>query len=443
MQVIKGLKHSLIDDWYIKGDPGSPARLRLLSCQYVSNTIRAMIGGTFWTGLLLYLNAGDAFIGTVGIISTAMNMLQFAGPLLLEHFKKRKKMLIATRQLMWFIDIVFIGLIPLMPVPEKTKLVFAAIGVGLTNLINIFVSPGVAIWHMQTLPNRVRSGYFSLVTMTSGAMTALFTFLGGLVVDLFKARGLEYWGLMSLRLFACVLCVVECLLYMSIPEEPYPESKRGHSAKGLLTGLVKEKTYLFTVAVVFMWQVSANIPGSYFSVYLLNDLNASYKFISLISAFQVPLILVMTPVWKKVLKKVGWMRTLYLAMGIFSLQYIAMALVNSQNYKWLYTGGTLLSYFFSLGISLAFTGIPYVNMPKENQTVFFGFYQTCTYVAALIGQSVGKRFILGMGDRVTPMLGMPMCGKQLIMLLTFVCVLAGAVVVMLIQKHLERRGADT
>ena len=59
-KLIAKLRHTLVDDWYIEGDPTSKDRVRLLKCMYTSNVIRALFSGTFWTGMLLCLNADDA-----------------------------------------------------------------------------------------------------------------------------------------------------------------------------------------------------------------------------------------------------------------------------------------------------------------------------------------------------------------------------------------------
>ena len=63
-----------------------------------------MVGGTFWSGLLLLLNADDSFIGTASMIGTAANMLQLFAPLILERFPRRRTMLTVLRAVMYLID---------------------------------------------------------------------------------------------------------------------------------------------------------------------------------------------------------------------------------------------------------------------------------------------------------------------------------------------------
>ena len=215
------LHDSVLDGWYRKGDPSSEDRKRLVMCNYTSNVIANFVGGTFWTGLLLHLNAGDGFIGTMSMFSLAANMLQCFSPLLLERFPKRRTLLTVLRGVLYFINVILIGLIPLFPVDRQIRLYMTGAGVLIVNIINAFISPGPSIWHIQSLPNETRKSFFSLITMTVGAVVAICNLLGGWIVDIFAAHDMQYYGLLTVRAIAAVLCVVEIYLYFHIREYPY------------------------------------------------------------------------------------------------------------------------------------------------------------------------------------------------------------------------------
>ncbi|MBQ3079701.1 MAG: MFS transporter [Clostridia bacterium] len=430
------IKDGMLEGWYLKGDPASEDRKRLIMCNYTSNVIANLIGGTFWTGLLIVLNADDSFIGTMSMISTAANMLQCLSPLLLERFPKRRTLLSILRAVLYFINVLMIGLIPLFPVARQTKLYFTGIGVLLVNIINAFIAPGLSIWHVQSLPHKVRRSYFSLITMTVGAVVAICNLLGGWVVDAFTAHDMQYYGLLTLRIVAAVLCGFEIWMYFHIREYPYEGSDAGFKVKDLVTKPFKEKTYLLTVCVTFLWNFTANIPGSYYSVYLLRDVGMSYSMLTLISMINVPIVLFLTPIWRKVLTKFGWFRTLYTSMTVYLVHYLVLALVTKQT-SWIYPFSQLLGFIFAVGINLSFTGIPYVNMPEKNQTVFIGFYSTVANFAALLGVTLGKYFILSTEEIHFEILGLAFGNKQLIVVLT-ACLMCFAVFgIHLISKRVK------
>ena len=143
----------------------------------------------------------------------------------------------------------------------------------------------------------------------------------------------------------------------------------------------------------------------------------SYSYITVISMLNVPVVLLLTPIWRKVLVKFGWFKTLYVAMSVYLVHYLLLSMV-TRGTMVLYPTANMLAYVFAIGINLAFTGIPYVNMPEKRQTVFIGFYSSVTNCAALLGVTVGKYFVLSTEKMNLHFLGITFTNKQALMWLT-------------------------
>ena len=240
-------------------------------------------------------------------------------------------------------------------------------------------------------------------------------------------------------LVAAVLCVVEIYLYFHIREYPYESSGDRFTVRELFTRPLHEKKYLYTIAVVFVWNITANVPGSYYTVYLLRNVEMAYSTITLINMLNVPIVLFLTPVWRRVLGKYGWFRTLSFSMSIYALHYFLLAAVTKER-PWFYALALMLGFTFAIGINLSFTGIPYFNMPRENQTVFIGFYSTCANLAALVGVTVGKYFILSTQEVNVALGSFVLTNKQLIVVLTGVLVSLAAICVRLISRKVGDDG---
>lgn len=427
--VYDGLKLSLCAGWYIKGDPTSTDRLRLLVLNYTANIIANLIGGSFFTGLLLLMDADDGFIGTMSMIGVAANMVQMFAPLLLERFSKRKKMLTMMRAVTMVINIIVIGLIPLAPVGQQAKLTLVGICVAIVNFVGAIAAPGINVWHLQSLPPRVRSGFFSIVTMTVGSVVALFNLGGSAMVDLFRAYGNEYGGLLLLRLAAFALYVLDFYLYGKVKEYPYESAGERFSIKDLFTLPFKNKLYLRTIAIVFLWNVTANIPGSYYTVYLLKNLEVSYTYIMIVNMLNVPIVLFVTKIWSRISSGRSPFRVLSIGMSLYLLHYVGLSFVH-EGALFMYPLTLIWAFVMAIGINLPFASMPYVNIPHEHQTVFIGFYSTMANFAALIGVSIGKFFISATEDIKLNLFGFEMINKQYIMLLT-----AGLMVIAVIFAH--------
>lgn len=427
------IKQSLIGGWYFPGDRMSQDRARLVGLNYTANIIANFIGGSFYTGLLLLMDADDSFIGTMSMIGVASNMAQMFAPLLLERFTKRKKLFLIIRAITMVLNILVVGLIPLAPVSHQAQLTMVGICVAIVNFANSLISPGISIWHIQSVPPKVRASYFSLVTMTVGPIVAICNLGGSALVDMFKAQGNEYGGLMTLRIISLALYVVDFYLYLRIKEYPYEKAGGKFTLRDLFTLPLKNKLYLRTIAVVFLWNVTYNIPGSYYTVYLLKNLNVSYTYMMAVNLINVPVVMLITPLWGKFMNGRSPFRVLWIGMLLYVVYYIGLAFV-TENSLFLYPIMLVWGFVMVIGINLPFASIPYINMPAEHQTVFMGFYYTIANFAALIGVTIGKYFVEVTENVSIDFLGCPMVNKQYLLLITGALIGCAALVIRRIER---------
>jgi len=386
---------------------------------------------------MLLLGADRGFLGLLTIIGVAANTIQFLTPLFLERFTNRKKLLLWIRGIMLLINIGFIGAIPLFPVGQQTALTMTAVSVLTVNMLSALYAPGMTVWHLQSIPPNVRTGYFSLITMTAGAVTYSLNLLGSKLVDIFKANGAEYQGLLILRCVALALAAFDMYLLSKVKEYSYERVEKPPAFLDLFVRPFREKLYLRTVAVGVLWSFSANIPGTYFTVYLLEEVKTTYSYLTLINFLYVPVVLLLTPVWRKILGRFSWFKTLYIAMSMYLVQYLGLAFV-ARPTLWLYPVIAVFAYLMAVGINLSFSAIPYVNMPKQNQTMSIGFYSTAANLSALVGLTLGREFVLRMEGVRVSLFGMTLGNLQLLMLVTAVAMAVATLLIYLLQRNLPR-----
>ncbi len=428
--------------WFVQGDEQSNlSRRSLLAHNVIANVIANLIGGNFFTGLLIVLQADDAFVGLITMMTFAANLLQLVSPLVLERFNRRKPILLGIRILIHAVNIAFIGLIPFMPVAAQTKLVLLGFSVLLVNILGAFVGPGFSVWHIAHIPPSVRVQYFSLVTMLNGIFVALFNLVGSGIVDRFKQSSQELWGLSVLRVAALLLAVVDIWTLIKIKELPVPRQAQRLRLRKLMTEPLKNKVYLRSVLVVVLWSITVNIPGSFYTVYLLRELNISYSYITLIASFNVVVLLALTFVWRKIYLRYNWLRPLGICILLFAPHYFMLAFV-SPGLMFLYPVGVLWSFVFVSGVNLAFTSVAFINIPQENQTLYVGFYSTANFLAALTAATLARTFVTGLSGLRFNFLGVPFGEKQLMMLIVGVLVSIVGVVVLRIAALNKKQGLE-
>ena len=421
------------DGWYF-GDDESKNRLRHLQFNYTNNVIANWVGGNFFTGIMLLLNADDAFIGLMSIFVFSANLLQILSSMLLERFKSRKKLLIIVRLIVQFINIVFIGAIPLFPINDQAKLVILGASVLILNVLSALISPGFSVWHIQLIPQHVRVKYFSFLSMTNGIIVAVFNLIGSAIVDHFGSLGLEVWGFAVMRIIAFGVLIYDLFLLSRMKEEPYPLSEKRTTLADLLIKPFKETRYLRVVAFAFTWCLIANIPGSYYSVYLLRNLEVSYSFITIINMLNVPILVLLTPVWSRILHRFSWLKTCNIAILLYAVHYLLLGFIDKGNVMWLYPTTLIYAFILAVGINLSFTNVPYLNIPEKNQTIFISFYTTMNNLGALIGVTFGREFIAATESLSTNTFS----NKQLLMYTVFGLMVLGSVIMFFLRRSLDR-----
>lgn len=425
-------RNYLCDGWYF-GDEESKSRICHLQFNYTNNVMANLVGGNFFTGIMLLLGADDGFVGLMSMFVYAANCLQILSPLVLEHFPQRKKLLILMRLIIQFINILFIGAIPFFPLAQQARLVIFGASVLILNVLNAFISPGFSVWHIQFIPQRIRVKYFSLLSMTNGIIVALFNLLGGYIVDHFEGIGLEVWGFATLRIMAFAILMYDLSLLSRMKESPYDRSPQKLNLFNLLIRPFRERTYLRTVGVAFLWSMMANIPGSYYSVYLLRDVEVSYSFINVVNTFNVPVLILLTPLWSRFLRRYSWLKTCNISIALYAIHYLLLGLVTRGNYTWLYPMTIIYSFVLATGINLSFTNIPYINIPKQNQTLYIGFYSTMSNLGALLGVTFGRQFVT-MTESLT-FLGAG--NKQMLMYTVFAMMSLAAVAIFFLRRGVQ------
>lgn len=430
--LITGIKRNISARLNIQ-DELTISRKNITISNYTSGVVGNLIGGNFFTGFLLLMNADDSFMGLVTMAGLIGNLLQILSPLLLERFQSRKVLLIYSRAAIYFFNIVIISIVPLMPFANGIKLMLILSVVLFINLINAVSAPGFAVWHIKSIPENIRANYFSFFTITNGIVIYTVILAFSKIVDYFKTSGNEMEGLLFLRAIALLLCLADIFFLFKVKEYPNQSSGTKLNLINILINPFKEKKYLVTVLIACLWSYSASLPGPYFGVYMLKDLGVSYSFLNIINMFNIPVLILLTPLWRRRISSTSWFKTLYFSMGLFLLNYVGLSFVTRDTMV-LYPVSVIFSFLIAPGINLVFSNAPYINIPEKGQTNYIGFYAAMNNLAALLGVLTGKVFIKHTEGMKISIFGIGMQNKQYILLITAVVMLIAVVLIYVLQK---------
>lgn len=262
-RLIPRLQDAMAGGWYFPGDGLSRDRMNLLRYALVNNVIANLVGGNYFTGLLLLMNADDNFIGLTSMIPLAANLVYLFGPPIIERFTRRKNFLIAFHFMALVMNTLMISIIPFMPIAQQARLTLVALALIVVNCTNAIIGPGISMWHLQFLPKEVRAGYFSSQSMGVAVMVAIATMGASALVDAFKAHGSEITGIMVVRGMAVALVFLDAFLLLRMREYPYAASGERIRLTDVFTKPVKDRIYMRTVIIAVLYGFAVNIPSSF------------------------------------------------------------------------------------------------------------------------------------------------------------------------------------
>ncbi|MBO4407476.1 MAG: MFS transporter [Clostridia bacterium] len=414
------------------------SRRSLLVGNLMSGMFTSLVSGVFLTSLILTMMQDspavrqNSFLGSVTMISLATGLAQIVAPMIMERFPRRKKLLLILRAVYHLLNIVILGVIPMLPASLDLKL-WLFLGVHLiASLIVQVSSAAFSVWHVSNLPDRTRASYFSFVNMISPMITSLLATGASFFLDHMKEGGYGYAGLLILRGAAVLFAVIEIAAFTRIHEPEYaPAPKRNPFAMLILP--FRTPKYLLTVALTLIYSFGANFAGQYFTAYLLEDVGLSYALISGITLTSIPIYLVAYPVWTRVIGRTSWLKTLAIATTLYLTPYLFNAFTTSERW-YFYPISAVSAYIFAPGITLVFANLPYMNLPEASQTSYIAFYSTVGNVSGFLSSVAAKAFVTSTTGADVRFLGLLFQNRQFLNFIPCFTLLLTALLSLLIDR---------
>jgi MFS family permease len=399
----------------VSGDSAEvQSRKFILVWNGAANVTGNLVGGNFLVGLYAIIHLNDILLGMLTTLIQLCNVFQILSPLLLDRFKRKKLVLLVTRIIYYSIFIVIIGIIPFMPAGDAFKAGFLLTAMVFANLINALAAPGYSVLHIRSIPAESRADFFSVLSLLNNICIYVFILFGGYVVDLFRNRGSFLAGLTAVRIMAVAFAVLEIYAHCHIHEFDEP-GKSGCRPRLNPFLPLKNKEFMTCALLTGLYSFFANIPGVYYSAYLVNDLAVPFSFLGMVTFLSVPIMIFAIPLWNRVIRKISWFRTISLSLLLASCHYAILIFVDKGNYHYLYT--IAMIYYFSIipGVSIGTANLPYYRLPEGERTNFLAFYASFNSFMAMLGLFGGSLFIAATRSLRINIFGWSMQNKQYIM----------------------------
>jgi len=348
----------------------------------------------FFVGFLNANGASDTMIGTVNTIIMACGLFTLISPLILERMKKRKRYLLIMRAIYGFLHLGVVAVLPFTPFSADVRLFLIILTLIIAAVFtNVLIGSGIPVWHMQSVPKGIRAAHFAYVSMGNHIVIIISLLSAGVLLDNMTMEGRELYAFLIIRLVAFLFILIDILIFTRVSEMPYESPAERIKIKDFLLLPLKHKPFLLMMFIMVLWNFTITLAGTYYTSYLLDDLGISYRFISFATSGATALLVVATPIWRKIVTKTSWLKALGLSLLTYSIFVGGYGFVFQDN-LWLYIVCVLGIAITAPGINLAVMSLPFLHTPQENQTMFVSLFTTSNTVAMFLGVAVGNTLMI-------------------------------------------------
>ncbi len=249
---------------------------------------------TYLTVYLLSLGATQAQIGLMSSFSSlSAALMLLPGALLVERLGRRKMITIVSGGIGARLMLAALGLLPFLL--SGPALVTVAIAASVTrDMLGNLAYPAWMALTGEIVPIEGRGRYFSSRNIAMAAIGILVTFLAGYILTRTPQPG----GYQGAMLVAFGLGLISTFSFSRI-RDPHPEAIRPEplltddqkpikltylqTFKAALSDLRTHPDFMTLLVTTFIWNLSLNIAGPFFNVYMVKELHASAAMIGLTS----------------------------------------------------------------------------------------------------------------------------------------------------------------
>jgi hypothetical protein len=392
------------------------SRKYILVWNGAANIAANMAGGNFLVGLYTIIHLSDVFLGVLTTVIQFCNIFQIMSPLLLGRFKRKKQVLLVTRIIFYSLYIVIVGLIPFVPGEDGLRAGLLIAVMMAAHFINALAAPGYSVLHIRSIPEDSRADFFSVLNLLVNICVYVFILICGYIVDFFRDRGSFLAGITAVRIIGLVFAALEIYAHCHVHEFDEPDSASPHPRINPFAPL-KNKKFMLCVILTGLYSCFANIPGVYYSSYLVNDVAVPYSYLGIVNFLSVPIMIFAIPVWNHVIRKLSWFKTISVSLLLASVHYFILPFVGKDNYLYLYTAAVIYYFMVVPGISIVSANLPYYRLPEKDRTSFLAFYAGFNSFMAMLGLTCGSFFIVNSRSLDLNVFGWHMRNKQFIMII--------------------------
>ncbi len=354
----------------------------------LSTTLQTLTAGVFITGFGLALGASQVQIGLLAALPTLGNVAQIVGSYFIERTGQRKTLCLVTTAIarsVWFA----ILLTPFLWRASAAALVWAIV-LMLASSSALAAIGGVAwlSWMKDLVPNGRRADFLSRRNQIGTGLALSLSIVAGLFLDWWEIHHSEPLTGFAVVFAVAALCGLAAVPFLrATPDVPLPTRASHEPFTKLITLPVRDRNFRSLVFFYAYWNLSVNLAGPFFNVYMLRELDLPFWYATLVNTLAGVASLVTNRFWVRLSSQFGYKPVVFLATlgnAFFPLTWLFV----SREWAWVLLITHLTGVFNSV-LVLGPTNIMFKLAPDRNASAYLAVFN------AVVGPATALAPVLG------------------------------------------------
>ena len=290
--------------------------LRALTWETMASTgFSSLTTSTFLVAFALALGANNFQIGVLASIPFIADLLQIPAVWLIERFRRRKVIVLATwlfSQLLW----IPIALIPIfMEIPDGRAISLLLGLMAVRGILNALTNCGWSSWQRDLVPHNILGRYLAR-RLSLATVVAVIT---GLSAGFFLDRWDGATGYSIVLLSGLIFFGLTSPVLMAVIPEPMmpPVSGPRTSFSQTLTAPLRERNFRHFMKFLMFWGLTSNMAIPFFAVYMLQQLNLPIFTVIALTMVSEVFTVVSLRFWGPLTDRFGSKTVLYMSSFLF------------------------------------------------------------------------------------------------------------------------------
>jgi len=348
--------------------------------------LSAFTQGSVLTGMALLVGAKESQLGIIFGIPQLANVLQIATPLWVERLKSRRTYVAffaGTHRILFCLTALTIFL------PESIRVQTYLSLLGFCFIAASMSSIPWQTWMGDLVPEEIRGRFFARRNAIINLTYIVVAPFAGKILDLFPGQT----GFLILYGFGLAFAIVNTGCFIKQYEPPF-HPKPQKTKKLLRTYLLAVRNYPFVRMVLFfsIWTVARAIADSFYSVYMIKQLNIKFFHIKLFETTFFIVLIIASLMWGYLSDRFGNRPIARICSALYIISPILWIFVTHDTYLLLF-GIHILNGLLSAGMGIATFNLLLVSSPRRNKSVYLSLWAAITGISGFVGSYCGGQFL--------------------------------------------------